>query len=70
MRWLGLVIVTVRVPERLLILIEDLARKNKVSRSNLLTQLLVLGLREYAELQKQAAAVITCEYTGQDCNRP
>jgi len=62
--------VTVRVPDRFLALVDNLAAKNKVSRSSLLTQIFVLGLRDYAELHTLGPHVIAGDDTKQEGHHP
>jgi hypothetical protein len=64
----ALPLVNVRVPDRFLALLDKVAANNKVTRSSLLTQIFVLGLRDYAELQKLAAHVVAGDYALQECS--
>ena len=61
---------SVYVPTRFLALVDNLAAKNKVSRSSLLSQIFVLGLHAYAELYHLAPHVITGESRPQEGTHP
>lgn len=62
--------VSVRVPARFLLLVDHLAATNRLSRSSVLMQIFMLGLRDYAELQKLtsklASSVPVSEHNSQD----